>query len=118
MLDVNILLKKSEHYDFRNNILKLLQSYLTERKQFIYLQNKRSITWNMPNSSVIQGSRLLGLLYVCYVNEINDLHKIMSKYIYTTIMDRQTKIYMDIDHNTISNTNIVSSYQNKILLQF
>ena len=94
-------------------MLKLLQSYLTERKQFINLQNDSSITRDMPNSSVIQGSRLSGLLYVCYVNEINDLHKLMSKQIYTTITDRHTKIYTDIEHDTISfvddSTNIVSS---------
>ena len=34
-IDYDILSKKLEHYGIRNNVLKLIKSYLTNRKQFI-----------------------------------------------------------------------------------
>ena len=51
-----ILELKLEHYGFRNETGKLLKSYLSNRRQFVQIQSKRSQTKRIPNASVIQGT--------------------------------------------------------------
>ena len=56
-VDSEILLKKLEYYGVKNMELKLFQSYLTDRKQFVEVDTFFSDIIKAPNCSVIQGGK-------------------------------------------------------------
>ena len=65
----SILLQKLEHYGINGNMLDLLTSYLTERKQFVFVNGScssvKTVKTGMP-----QGSNLGPILFSIYVNDI------------------------------------------------
>src|SRR5215813_5624606 len=83
----NILLDKLEHYGVRGPPLALLASYLTNRKQFVCLQDTRSSLLDI-HQGVPQGSILGPLLFLIY---INDIHSCLST----------GDIYLYVDDSTI-----------------
>merc|ERR1712240_470264 len=84
---------------------------LTYRKQFVEIDTNRSNTLNSLNCSVIQGSKLSGILYTIYTNEIPLLHTLMHKEIFTKLTGQQSTTSKSIEHNTINfvdnSTNII-----------
>ena len=68
-LDHNIILSKLQFYGFTNSALKLCKNYLSDRKQFVQVNNTKSfeiyITMGVP-----KGSLLGPLLFIIYMNDI------------------------------------------------
>merc|ERR1712240_28127 len=69
-IDHFTLLTKMEYYGIRGHELELFQSYLTNRKQFLEIDTNHSQIKSSLNCSVIQGSKMSGLLYTINTNEI------------------------------------------------
>ena len=65
----DILFKKLHHYGVRGVVHNLLKSYLTERKQFVYINGSYSTT-KTAQFDVPQGSNLGPILFSIYVNDI------------------------------------------------
>ena len=70
-IDHEILLSKLEHYGFRGHILTFIKSYLTNRKQFIEINECKSRIQNI-NCGVPQGSILGPLLFLLFINDIQN----------------------------------------------
>ena len=71
MLDHRILTKKLEHYDIRGTCLTWFKSYLENRKQIVRY-NKIKSDEMIIKSGVSQGSILGALLFLLYINNIQN----------------------------------------------
>jgi hypothetical protein len=73
-IDHDTLIKKLHNYGFRGIFLKFIRSYLTNRKQYTYLNGTYSDT-NCITYGVPQGSILGPLLFNLYINDIHQCIK-------------------------------------------
>ena len=102
-IDHKILAKKLEYYNFKGNELKLMKSYLSGWKQFVEVDTKRSKLINSLPYSVIQGSKLSGLLYNIYTNEIPLLQNILrNKDYFKKITGLNLPPLPKVDHQVIN----------------
>ncbi len=101
-VDHNILLFKLNHYGIRGLGFQWLASYLSNRKQFTYVNDNQS-KLNSINYGVPQGSVLGPLLFLIYTNDI----------INCTKEDIKTRLFAD-DANGFISSNSPSQLKDSI----
>ena len=70
-------MRKLEYYGFRGREYELIKSYLHERKAYCQIDISKSKIVTFGPYGVIQGSKLSGILYSLYTNEVPNLHKVL-----------------------------------------
>ena len=60
--------------DFEGKSLDPMRSYLSNRKHFVQLDTFKSKVLNSPETSVIQGGKLSGLLYYLFIKTYSNLN--------------------------------------------
>ena len=69
-----------------------MQSFLSDRQQYVFFDGMESEVIKSGNSSVCQGSKLSSLLYILYTNEIPLLDKLTNTDIYDRLTDSDSRI--------------------------
>ena len=87
-----ILLTKLDHYGIRGNILNWFQSYLSNRKQFVFFNGQSSKPLEI-SCGVPQGSVLGPLLFLLYINDLPNVSKVLNFYLFAD----DTNIYYESD---------------------
>ena len=93
----NILLRKIEKYGIRGRALDLVTSYLSNRYQYVKINN--SLSSKLPsNIGVPQGTNLSPLLFTLYVN---DLHNVSPNISTILFADDTTLIFRNKNFNQL-----------------
>ena len=84
-IDHRILLGKLNSYRIRGSMLKWMESYLTDRSQYVVFDGKVSGTCGIK-CGVPQGSILGPLLFIISVNDICNVSPMLFKILYAILM--------------------------------
>lgn len=76
-IDHKILLTKLKYYGLDNKAVNWFQSYLSGRKQYVEIEGHKSSVKDI-NTGVPQGSTLGPLLFIIYMNDINDVSPLLK----------------------------------------
>lgn len=68
-VDHSIILEKLHHFGLSEDLIKFISSYLTERKQYVVVNNFKS-DYYVATSGIPQGSNLGPLLFLAFINDI------------------------------------------------
>ena len=101
-VDHQILTKKLQYYGIRDNELEIFKSFFSNRRQFVEIDGAKSKLLFLGNQSVIQGSKLAGILYSLYTNEIPDLHKLIHSNFYSALTKQPKISFKNTTHVTIN----------------
>ena len=96
----DILLHKLFHYGIRGKALEWFRSYLSNRKQFVDLNNNLS-TSRPINCGVPQGSLLGPLLFIIYINDFYKSSEILT---FILFADDSNLFYSHSNPNTLLST--------------
>ena len=77
----SILLQKLNHYGIRGNTLKLIESYLADREQCVFVNNTYSDLEKISHG-VPQGSILGPLFFLLYINDISNCSPLLTFYLF------------------------------------
>merc|ERR1712240_711896 len=117
------LIDKLRYYGLDDNSLRLMNSFLTNRQQFVSIDSFDSDLLQCLPCSVMQGSKLSSLLYSIYKNEIPRLNRLIDNTNYNDITQtNMTNNYTKTRHDTINyvddSTNITSNTDHDILQDY
>ena len=112
-LDHNILLHKLKYYGIEGTALRLFESYLNERQQYVDLDGTTSNN-NRILTGVPQGSILGPLLFIIYINDIAQSSKHFNFIIYAddTTLCSTLKMKINADATQLNELNNVSQWLN------
>ena len=105
-LNHDILIYKLKSYGLSEAALKLMQSYLTNRKQYVEINNTQS-TKNDITVGVPQGSILGPLLFIIYINDIIHSSTVFRFIIFADDKTLYTTLNTQEDINDILNDELV-----------
>ena len=96
-LDHEILISRLRtRFGFTGNVLKWLQSYLSDRRQFVIIDcthsSQNRVRWGVP-----QGSVLGPLLFNLYISPVEDI--ILAHGLYTMLYANDTQLYISLEPN-------------------
>ena len=103
-LDHTILLKKLSYYGIIGNSANLIQSYLTNRQQFVEFDGVQS-TYLPVTTGVPQGSILGPLLFIIYINDLSNATNMFRILMYADDTTLSTTLNTTEDTNNITNIN-------------
>ncbi len=98
-LDHDILLQKLKYYGFDDIALKLMESYLKGRQQYVQMDDIES-KFCQVNTGVPQGSVLGPLLFIIYMNDIANASNIFDFILYADDTSLNTTLEIVIKHGT------------------
>ena len=96
----DILIRKLDRYGVPGTALEFIKSYLNNRKQFVYINGAYSAELT-TNISIPPGSVLGPLLYLVYVDEIQNLSQ---NFTVTSFADNCTLSFIDNSINNLVTT--------------
>ena len=104
----DILSKKMEHYGIRGNVLHWFESYIKGRSQYVTVNGHSSEILPIT-CGVSQGSVLGPLLFLIYVNDLPNVSRVFTFYLFAD----DTSIHFDSD-NLITLQKIVNRELHKV----
>ena len=110
-IDTEILLQKLDHYGIRGGFNDLFRSYYTDRQQYVKLDQACSTLKQSLSCSIYQGSRLSGIMFNAYCNEIPRLPNLINTEIYHKLVCKSKLDTKNISHMV---TNFVDDSSNII----
>lgn len=99
-LDHDILLQKLKYYGFNDIALKLMHSYLNNRKQYVQIEEANSDFLSVT-TGVPQGSVLGPLLFIIYMNDISNASTLFEFILYADDTSLTTTVEIIIREGNI-----------------